>query len=196
MDILNRKLGKKSGFTLVEMLIVVAIIAILIAIAIPIISATLEKAREAVDDGNWRSAISLGNAYYLTADREVRTWIAENGLWLPFKINDQKEGFIDDSGLTKDSSTGKVTANGTDWSKVDKYGEGTNIGAVKADLTDCFLAIHIQNPPEGADADFPIVVAVWVNKAPGSSLTSDDGIVWNPAANKGVGAKGTAAPHS
>ena len=186
-----KKFQSKKGFTLVEMLIVVAIIAILIAIAIPIISATLEKAREAVDDGNWRSAISLGNAYYLTASREVRTYIAEQkGLWLPFKINDQKEGFIDDSWI-KVADDGTVTYT-KGWANVKAYGEGTNIGDVKADLTDCFLAIHIQNPPEGADADYPIVIAVWANNDP----STVGNIKWNPTANKGVGDKGTMAPHS
>ena len=45
-----------KGFTLMEMLIVVAIIAILIAIMIPTFNAQLEKAREAADAANIRSA--------------------------------------------------------------------------------------------------------------------------------------------
>lgn len=44
-----------KGFTLMEMLIVIAIIAILIAIAIPVFTAQLEKAREATDAANIRS---------------------------------------------------------------------------------------------------------------------------------------------
>lgn len=43
-----RRVNKK-GFTLMEMLIVVAIIAILIAVAIPVFSAQLHKARVATD---------------------------------------------------------------------------------------------------------------------------------------------------
>ena len=50
------KLTNKKGFTLMEMLIVVAIIAILIAIAIPVFGAQLEKAREATDAANIRAA--------------------------------------------------------------------------------------------------------------------------------------------
>ena len=46
---LRGKFQNKKGFTLVEMLIVVAIIAILIAVSIPLVSTSLEKAREAVD---------------------------------------------------------------------------------------------------------------------------------------------------
>ncbi len=50
-----KKMNKK-GFTMAELLIVVAIIAVLVAIAIPIFTAQLEKAREATDAANIRAA--------------------------------------------------------------------------------------------------------------------------------------------
>jgi prepilin-type N-terminal cleavage/methylation domain-containing protein len=50
-----KKMNKK-GFTLAELLIVVAIIAVLVAIAIPIFSSQLEKAKVATDQANIRSA--------------------------------------------------------------------------------------------------------------------------------------------
>ena len=46
----------KKGFTLAELLIVVAIIAVLVAISIPIFTSQLEKSREAVDAANLRAA--------------------------------------------------------------------------------------------------------------------------------------------
>lgn len=51
-----QKLRSKKGFTLMEMLIVVAIIAVLIAIAIPTFASQLDKANQATDAANIRSA--------------------------------------------------------------------------------------------------------------------------------------------
>ena len=50
---------KSYGFTLLEMLIVVAIIAVLVATAIPIFANQLEKSREAADLANVRSAYAV-----------------------------------------------------------------------------------------------------------------------------------------
>ena len=47
---------QKKGFTLAKLLIVVAVIAVLIAIAIPIFTSQLEKSRESTDLANVRSA--------------------------------------------------------------------------------------------------------------------------------------------
>ena len=51
-----RKLQSKKGFTLAELLIVVAIIAILVAIGIPAFSTAMERSRETVDLANIRAA--------------------------------------------------------------------------------------------------------------------------------------------
>ncbi len=50
------KLREKKGFTLVELLIVVAIIAVLVAIAIPIFTSQLERSRDSVTASNLRAA--------------------------------------------------------------------------------------------------------------------------------------------
>ena len=59
------KKNNKKGFTLAELLIVVAIIAVLVAIAIPVFSSQLEKSREATDLANIRSAYATLVADYL-----------------------------------------------------------------------------------------------------------------------------------
>lgn len=90
MEKLRAKLKENSGFTLVEMLIVVAIIAILIMVSLPLVSGSLEKARQAVDDANERSAKSLGMTYYLTERDEDFT----TGVTLYYAIDAGHEGTL------------------------------------------------------------------------------------------------------
>ena len=54
-----------KGFTLAELLIVVAIIAVLVAIAIPVFTSQLERSREATDLSNIRAAYAEAIADYL-----------------------------------------------------------------------------------------------------------------------------------
>ena len=60
--------NSKKGFTLAELLIVVAIIGVLVAVSIPIFTAQLEKAREATDLANIRAAKAAAVSGYLTED--------------------------------------------------------------------------------------------------------------------------------
>ena len=60
------KKRNRKGFTLMEMLIVVAIIAILIAVAIPTFSSALTKAKVATDEANFRALKGLIITEYLT----------------------------------------------------------------------------------------------------------------------------------
>ena len=52
---INRNIKGTKGFTLAELLIVVAIIAVLVAVAIPVFTAQLKKAQQAADLANARS---------------------------------------------------------------------------------------------------------------------------------------------
>ena len=58
----------RRGFTLLEMLIVTAVIAVLAAVAIPAFGGSLESARRAVDDANERSAKALAAVAELTGE--------------------------------------------------------------------------------------------------------------------------------
>ncbi len=53
------KKTNKKGFTLAELLIVIAIIAVLIAIAIPTFSGALENAKRQTDHANMRNAYAI-----------------------------------------------------------------------------------------------------------------------------------------
>ena len=75
----------KKGFTLAELLIVIAIIAILIAIAIPAFSSQLESAKIQADHANMRSAYSIVQTANLLnstdLDEDGTPEIAENNVY-------------------------------------------------------------------------------------------------------------------
>ena len=60
------KKQNQKGFTLAELLIVVAIIAVLVAIAIPIFTTRLEQSRETTDVANLRSAYAAASVAALS----------------------------------------------------------------------------------------------------------------------------------
>lgn len=74
MNTLKKRKSGKKGFTLMEMLIVVAIIGILVAIMIPTFSNALTKARISADVANLRSYYSdTMTKYMLGADSSSKT---------------------------------------------------------------------------------------------------------------------------
>ena len=83
---LKRIKENKKGFTLAELLIVVAIIAVLVAISIPIFTSQLEKSREAVDAANIRAAYAEVASSALTSDKV-------NWKSAPITVKQQKVGW-------------------------------------------------------------------------------------------------------
>ena len=68
-----KKLNNKKGFTLMEMLIVVAIIAVLVAIAIPVFNGALTKSKEAADVANVRALYAEWQVGILTENKDIPT---------------------------------------------------------------------------------------------------------------------------
>ena len=65
------KKTNKKGFTLAELLVVVAIIAVLVAISIPIFTTQLEKSRDAVTLSNIRAAYAQAQTAELTESSDT-----------------------------------------------------------------------------------------------------------------------------
>lgn len=107
MNRMSKKLNKK-GFTLAELLIVVAIIAVLVVVSVPIFSSKLEKAREAADVANMRAAKAAAASMYLTESdanyADPFYYDADNGVLQPkdkkSSINGYGQGTDTKGGVT------------------------------------------------------------------------------------------------
>lgn len=75
---MKKTLHNKKGFTLAELLIVVAIIAVLVAIAIPIFSSQLEKSRDAVTASNVRAAYAEAQTAWLTGSGSTNVTVSKD----------------------------------------------------------------------------------------------------------------------
>ena len=61
----------KKGFTLIEMLVVIAIIAVLVSIVVPVVGSTTTKAEAAVDAANLRSVLGYMNSVLITQEMTI-----------------------------------------------------------------------------------------------------------------------------
>ena len=120
MKNLKAKLQKKGGFTLIEMLIVVAIIAILIAISIPLVGNALERAKQATDAANERSAKAEITIMYLNSTAD------------PAATFDASKAYVYDAATGKVLDATKATTNYGQYGAhkggflTVKYNEGTH----------------------------------------------------------------------
>ena len=106
------------GFTMMEMLIVVAIIAILVAIAIPIFSNQLERVREATDAANIRAAYAEALTKYIACDSDTSFPVAAESQVILQTKSGWKYVTNSIGGLIPPS----VTAGNTVWVAVDEAG--------------------------------------------------------------------------
>lgn len=132
--------GNKKGFTLAELLVVVAIVGILVAISIPVFTAQLSKARKATNLANLRAAKAAAVAEYLTGEKEGTMYYnydIASGKATGSETDDRvakTERKLDDSATsgtavdgnakyTKFSVTVTTTTNGTGDNQVLVYGD-------------------------------------------------------------------------
>lgn len=116
---LNKQLKKQvknnKGFTLAELLIVVAIIAILVAVSVPVFTGKLNESREATDKANMRAAKAAAVTGFLSEEIESTTeyyYNAETGKLVDSKV---------DAGEAYGQSSAEITgATGTPKDKVVK----------------------------------------------------------------------------
>ena len=125
-----KKLKNSKGFTLMEMLIVVAIIAILVAIAIPTFTKQLEKAREATDMANLRSAYAEVMAAALTSGDEADGTIGNTGVVKAGNVfsktveaTQKQAGWEGDDPVIGSVTVSKTVLDGANW--LVKYDDAT-----------------------------------------------------------------------
>ncbi|MDY4050145.1 MAG: prepilin-type N-terminal cleavage/methylation domain-containing protein [Eubacterium pyruvativorans] len=112
-NLMKTKVNKK-GFTLAELLIVVAIIAVLVAISIPIFTSQLEKSRDATDEANVRSAIAEVTAAVLSDDKDessdadVKYNKADGSYTMTVEAKGQKEGWSGAKSTTESIKIGGI----------------------------------------------------------------------------------------
>ena len=117
----------KKGFTLAELLIVVAIIAVLVAISIPIFTKQLEKSREAVDAANLRSAYAAGQIEVLNG---TVTGTADQTVWY-----NPSTGALSANGVACGKGTATEGGGTIDLPSVCHYTQNTNTTAMGIQIT-------------------------------------------------------------
>ncbi|ETP71473.1 hypothetical protein UYO_2585 [Lachnospiraceae bacterium JC7] len=117
--------SKKRGFTIAELLIIAAIVGILVAVAIPLISAKLERARETVDIHTMRAAAALGQKFYYEGVTDPDSAHAAGMQWYRSNNNDKSEGsnafaiYLPEKGTFSDKNYDGTIADG-----LKAYGKG------------------------------------------------------------------------
>ena len=134
---LKAKLKKQGGFTLIEMLIVVAIIAILIAISIPLVNGALEKARDATDQANERAAKAEILLYFMgVTDQASLTKVGGGTAYVPGTALTAKYDAVNGELLPMSNTTLKAYGQCTGGADCYKADSDSHIGdVIKVDIT-------------------------------------------------------------
>lgn len=166
----------KAGFTLMEILIVVAVVAVLVAIAIPVFSNALEKSRESYDVYTMRQAASAACDLYYSGVKDKESAEAAGLSWTGNGGNERHNayGAYDPSNGTiypsrdKLPSSAKMYGKGTAENGETTFEMGNPNGAYAPDQDYTTAVVMVSIYP---DANEPHVDVYWKNNVPGRNTT-------------------------
>ena len=145
----TKNMKKKKGFTLAELLIVVAIIGVLVSVSIPVFNSQLEKAKQATDLANMRSAQAAAVSEYLL----------EGSFSGEYKYNfDAATGKVTTDVPVGYGKSRELTYNGVTYYPLDKYVVVTineNSVVVEWSDSDSPIANNGGNTVSGGGIDVP-----------------------------------------
>lgn len=143
------------GFTLAELLIVVAIIAVLVAVSLPIFTSRLERGRESTDMANMRAA----KAAVAVALLEENSYDGDSAYY------DAEKGVL-------------VRASDSNLRNMLAYGKGTSVVGSEAnvqdeynpsyDYTGCVIAVTFRED---------LAYLEWVYKSSGRRISNTDAVI-------------------
>lgn len=186
----NKKFSRRCAFTLAELLIVMAIIAVLVGISIPIFMGQLEKSKEATDVANMRAAKSLAVELFYSGVTDKASAQAHGLQWW----DDNTTG--NNACGVYDPKTGTIkNISPKNWPKDKVYGQGSaNDGGMSVvgydssvDYTGAVIQVNIY--PQGVKASVlkqfnngayasmagkPCIIVEWKN-AGGDYVTDSSG---------------------
>lgn len=142
----------RNGFTLMEMLIVIALIAVLVAIAIPAIASQLERSREAADLANVRAAYAQVSAEALLGDPQFTVtvdlkqkqadWQSANPVNIGGIVHDKDQGDTDNwKGVAAPNGTCTVSYN-KDHGIILTWSGKASAYPFNTDVTDFFSSLY------------------------------------------------------
>lgn len=113
LKFINKQLRNEKGFTLVELMVVVVIIGVLVAIAVPVYNSVTEKAERRAVEANLRIIDSAIMQYYITEESSDKIISSVDDL-VPKYLTAKPEGpkGVNTYGITGEAPSQRATVSG------------------------------------------------------------------------------------